>query len=294
MNLPTQNQQLASYQPALGGLFSWLRKTVNRVSKLVTLVSPFLGGLLDDFTNGDGSFVSVNFGNLVEDTGNNGFWGGSGNPNNLGQKGTFNNFQEVIVIEYDQTDEPLTAAEEVVLDKWVDQKFVPFFTPYLSRLKAFIANPPSVEVFNDTFNDIQEFIGFLMYYQIRVLTSGEPGFTYNAINARNNFMNTQIALLQDQLRQYVKSTGMQIKTNTVKLSINKSDYAPLGFNVPNVFSITTKVVAGVQTVDGGGTVVSDAPIEPTAPTSNKGTSNSVNILIGLLAAYGIYRFSKKK
>src|SRR5690606_33286554 len=100
-------------QPAMAGLFGWLRKAFQKVVNTVASFMPApVANVLTDFVDGDGSFFGIQFGTIGDGI-NNGFLFRQ-QPGLIDQNFNTNN----IVQDFD-----LTPAEEAVLDNWVDNHF---------------------------------------------------------------------------------------------------------------------------------------------------------------------------
>lgn len=263
---------LATYQqyqvqPAMAGFFSWLRKAVNTVATALTGIVPFAGALAD-FTDGDGQWFNIPFGSLMDNS---------------------SGFRQEQLMET-SVDYDLSPSEEAVLDFWVENNFLPILKPYLLTLKGYIANPPSIETFNAFYNEMQEFIAVLKWYQGYVLSTGERRYTDNALKSRNQFMNVQIAQLQSQLQLYIESTNAYIQTEAINVSVSKAKYRGLAFVTPEVFNVNTYIVSSIQTIDDTDVVISDAPIDTTMTAQTK----SYKWVLWLLAAGVVYKLTTKK
>lgn len=264
-NKPSQDNNYTVMQPAMAGFFSWLRKAVNKIVVALEDVIPF-SSILIDFTDGDGHFFGAQTGTLCRFA-----------PDATQCRTT------TASIDY-----PLTPEDEQMLDDYTDYTFLPFFKPYLSKIKGFISNPPSYDAFVDYYNKAQQFIAYLKWYQNYVITAGEGDFSRNALLTRNEYFNIQIALLEDSIEKYITSTGVRANAVSKNTTIDSELFSELQFNAPKTVAINPKEIT-LQTVSGGNEVLVSNP----QLVDGKSKIKMKHILgFGLLAYVG-YRIFKK-
>lgn len=265
-------------QPALGGFFSWLRKAVNRVSQIVKEVSPTIGGWLDDFTNGDGNFFGIHFGSLIR------------------EDRAFSANEDI----------PLTSFEEVMLNDWLNNQFIPFYKPFIEDIKHFISKPPKAKLFAEYFNEAYEFLGLLNWYRSNSDTIWQIYLSKNQIKARNEFLKKQIGDLEILISRYLETTGTVFEVNDKNISINTKKYEALGFEIPNVINTSTKQIRLSSSDSNANSVLvsnskpliekeDPANTKPAIHTKPMNTSKGKSNLIWFgVAAIGLWLATRKK
>lgn len=244
----TQSQQV---QPAMGGFFSWLGKAIGATATAIAsvAVSPLsIFSIVNDLFDGDGTFQGFNF----------------------------QRSQEI----------PLTSKDELMLDAWVENKFIPFFKPFFSTIKLYNSNPPTLMVFIEYYNNAQEFIALLNWYMIYIKTNGESGLTINAINARNKYIEVQIKVLETEIANYIKSVGLVLNPAEVSIKISKEKYQSLVFNIPNSFNI--KAIQFISQSNNDQTIVNISNPNQIAQEPNK------NLWLWVLFGIGAYSLLKER
>lgn len=251
--------------PAMGGLFSWLKRTVRKVVAAIAHVSTdpfFLFDILDDAFNGNG----FDF----------------GNPQPFGK--VLNTGLTQIL----EQDVNLTPQDEASLDFWVDVKFTPYFKTFFSKIKGFNLNPPSIDTFINYYNEAQEFIALLKWYQNYVMVNGEGNLTIEAVRARNQFLNIQIGLLEAEIDNYISNIDIELITAQTQVSVSTLKYSVLGFNIPGNVDLTTKMIIKPNNLIG------TEVFTPLETPNQKSTSKGAGVLLVILLGLGIWQISKSE
>lgn len=266
MNTQLNNQTT----PALGGLFSWLKKAVRNVVNAVAQVSHnplFIFDILEDAFDGNGF--------------------------DIGYSSSFNRG----IMQDFSLDTNLTPQDEYMLDTWIENKFLPLYKTYFSTIKDYSLNPPTIDVFNDYYNEAQEFVALIDWYKKYVIVNGEGLFTPEALQARNQFFDVQIQLLNAEISNYISTTNIKIEQKSVTRIISRSEYLILGFNMPP--SISLQVMQTNEKSIDGSNIVNNTTTNIT-PTTNVNTKKTLGAgvlvlaLIGLGFLYSLNRNEKEK
>lgn len=260
---------------ALAGLFSWLRKTVNKV---VNILEPILPNkiytALNDFTDGNGYFFSYYIGNFFDET----------NPiqRSLGSA----------------IDLPLTIQEELILDHWVDNSFIPALKVLQQQLHLHDTTAQTLTSSINLYNRIQEFIAVLNYYQEYLYLIDEPGLSDNAKTAKNQFITLQIAVLSEQINDHISSLGVEFTPKPIAKIIYSSDYSYLKLPFPEEFKIKYGILVSIS----DDTILTDTENEINTTTENniipvttpiQSNSKQTKWMLWLLAGAVAYRIIKK-
>lgn len=253
-------------QPAMAGFFSWLKRAVKNIGEVVSsfLPSPIASAIID-FTNGDGEFYGYHTGNI------------------------FGNLNRGFGPDYAIVDIPLTAEDEAILDAWLKNSFTPFFQPFIVKIKEVKNNPSDIEAIK-IYNVTQEFLSYLKWLQVYSATNGQPGYSDNALKARNQFLKLQAELLKQTLNDFVLTHNIQFFPETVTLTITKSKYALLGFNTPEVFNIPAKQIIH-EDIYNGNDIENELPDTTTAPKTTN--NNKGKWLLVALVGVALYIGTRK-
>lgn len=219
MNLAEANIY-AHHDGALGkkkGLFGWLRSKLKVIASAVGLVAPFAGGVL---------FLLDQM--LPRPTSTDWDWDSS---------------------EASDSDVELTAAEEAILDNWVDNKFWPRYQQMLSALRKHTFLPPTVAVFNNYYDQVQQYVAVMRWYVQHLEQNGMSGLSSNAVGELIKFINHQLDVIEDQLSKYFNSTNVSVQSNSQYVTIKKSDYPEL-VGAPTTVNVMQKKVANSGTSTG--------------------------------------------
>lgn len=247
-------------EPGLNGLFGWLRRKINKIAEFIAPVFPRLSSILDDFSNGDGSFFGVEFGTI-------------GNRSRNGEV-------------YQNGSLPLSPLDEANLDNWFENNFEPYFRSILQNFQNFKTNLPSVEEFVVFYNEVSMLAGYFAA-QIKLDTqNGVDGLSFNAVLTRSEFLDIQAETLKRSLDEFVSEKGLEVSQRRVTLNINTSKYSSLGFNSPEVLSIKYGEVSVLNgsTIDYTEVDQTNTPISEI--TNSKGNTGR-NLVIAVVAGYFI-------
>src|SRR5690606_18890346 len=261
------------YIPALGGLFSWLKKAVRTVVNVAaSVMSGNVFQVVNDAFDGDGMFGGEiwNFNN---------YWG----------------FRGETAIDQLQ-DYPLTAKEEAVLDNWLQLKFIPLFTTYLNIIDGWRKTKPTEEQFAEGFAKVNEFAAFLIWLSNYIKVNGEPSklYSFNATATKAEFLRVQAGILLAELDDFIKNTGTAYDAEEVVVNIAKEKYAAIDVtDAPTSITLQYPMISN-DPVNSEVTVTVQEPYP--AQTSTNTTKKSKALLWGvaLLAGIVIYKISKPK
>lgn len=223
-NLPTTENHFED--TGLNGFFSWVRKALNRVAAVVTVFSPGLGGILNDFSDGDGSFFGFNTGTI----------GGGGTGNE------FTLFRSSVVDQID-LDIEVTPLDEANLDNWLKNNFLPYFNIVLQKLQGFNNSNTSPETFIIYYNEVNLLIAYLLTVMRDDRLNGVDGLSRNGVLARIEFLKVQTHTLKGLLDEYTSNNDLDVFTRKQSLNISTSKYNSLGFNSPETLRVSYKEVA---------------------------------------------------
>lgn len=258
------NQEL---QPALSGFFGWLKRAVANVANAIVSVSRdpfFVADIIGDIFDGGGFTV--------------------GNQNN-GQFSfvdQFTAFRQVPIQDIEQIN--LTTYEELVLDNWVQNNFLPFYKPFFAQIKSFSLNAPSRNNLIEFYNKTQRFISVLNWYKSYSLTSLEANYTANMKTVRNQFLDVQIELLHSEINDYISKTNVAISPVVKSKIVDLQQYSQLGFNLPS--SITLEhLQAEVVNNNTGTQTITNVPITQNATSTKK----SSNLILWLILGIGFLK-----
>jgi hypothetical protein len=286
------SNRLTTYNPnsrpiAMAGFFSWLGRAVKAVAQSVFTALPFTNGnvwdVIEDFTNGDGSFGGQDLGG----TGVN-IWGDLSNIMN----------QRVST-----QDLPLSQQDEAYLDNWVATKFTPFFKQKLQTIKNANVNGVSLEQFISIYNNTYKTISFFVWYRNYAITNENSGLSSNAITSRSRLIDIQMELLKEQLQLYIASNNIDVRPIKITaVSINTSQFNVLGFNVPGVISNPAYQITTTNNIiifDGGDIDIedntNDTPIDIGASNTVIGSNNKLvpYSITAVVVMYAIYKSNQK-
>lgn len=293
INNQITHHRTTEVQPAMAGFFSWLKDAVKIAGEIAGSVLPF-GGIIKDFTDGDGIFMGFKFGNI---------FGGLG-----GSFGTT----------YVIPDIPISRFEEIVLDEWLHDKFNVVLSQNLNRLKGLktgFSQAKAVSAFNET----QALIGFLKYFtNLQHKLPQDPNLTNNGILARDYFLKIQIGVLEYAIEDMIAATGFFANTKTVRLSFQAAKFRVLDLNAGASYSfnavqvVNDVVITPTPTKPGSGQIVAQNPggahititpgtpikTEPTNPVTSPstlpGTKEPKKWLMWGVVATGLYFIIKPK
>lgn len=217
-------------QQGLKGFFSWLKKTVNKISvQLKANGVPFMG-ILDDFTNGDGKFFGFKFGNYFAQEAQTEI--GTG----------FKSLNGVL-----DTDLPLTAIEESYLDTWVDQNVIPFTANYINKIKALAYSSPTLINFGAVYNEVSMLTAFVEWYSVNYQNYSNSATSLNVVKTQIALLQVNAAIIQEQLDIYVTNANVSITTETVSSKVSTSlNFNGLGVNIPGSIQLTHKKLTAVN------------------------------------------------
>lgn len=250
------SNQVATYghynNKALAGFFSWLRRAVNNVINAISAFLPrqvFM--VLDDFTNGDGSFSPFDV------------------FNSGGQAKNFNN----------PTDIPLTNADEFMLDSWL-VNYNAFVLPFFKNLKNVKDGQSTIADIKDVYNNTYKIIAVLKYCIEVSLQDTRNRYSQNALLSRNAFIDIQIGTLESTVNDLISQYSITVKPITEPISFRGSDYNLLDFQLPNVFAAPTKrfAVSAIDDIDisddDNQSGIIDDIVVPPSPTSDKASTGT--------------------
>ncbi|MGJ8591717.1 MAG: hypothetical protein ACSHXF_04175 [Aquaticitalea sp.] len=266
------NQQ---YTPALGGFFSWLGRTIRNVAHAISEVSHnpfFIINIIEDAFDGNGFTV--------------GYDNGPQGPV-VPMDSTLSLFRNLPSQEIN-----LTSLDEMKLDAWVNGKFLPLFKTYFSTIKDFNLNGVTRNEFINHYNDAQEFISLLSWYQDYVLTQLLTDFSREAIMARNQFLTIQINLLQLEVEEYKLSTGVTSAPQRKTVTFPTNKYAGLDLGLPNSVTTTKLELESENNGSGSQTLPSVVTQSNTNGTNSNSKSSGVGLVFWSLLAIGLYHLSK--
>lgn len=264
-------------QQGLKGFFSWLKKTVNKISvQLKANGVPFMG-ILDDFTNGDGKFFGFKFGNYFAQEAQTEI--GTG----------FKSLNGVL-----DTDLPLTAIEESYLDTWVDQNVIPFTANYINKIKALAYSSPTLLNFGTVYNEVSMLTAFVEWYSVNYQNYSNSATSLNVVKTQIALLQVNAAIIQEQLDIYIANASVSLTTETVSSKVSTSlNFNGLGVNIPGSIQLTHKkltavnltlVEAPIETVGNETPVVIEEPITTTPGITNEDGSSIATKSVLLFAA----------
>ncbi|MCB0462673.1 MAG: hypothetical protein R2816_06780 [Flavobacteriaceae bacterium] len=232
---------------ALAGFFSWLKRAVTNVVRAVAKVShdPFFAiNIIEDAFDGNGFTIGIKSSGI-----------------NLNQNLN------------------LTAQDEVKLDNWVNNNFLPFYKQYFIKIKEYNLNPPTVKVFKAFFDEAMEFIALIDWYRDFVKFNGETYLSSDAINARNQFLDIQMRVLEKEINKYISSTNVNLNQTTKNQVIDPEKYSSLLFNLPS--NTTISVVQQSESTENVVMVSNDPPVLEENKKKSNGAGLFFLALIGL-------------
>lgn len=242
---------------ALAGFWSWLGRAVNKVVRAIRDFLPrnvFM--VLDDATNGDGSFN----------------WGGVFDITQPGG-GAVQRFSN-------PTDYPLTTSDEFMLDGFV-VNFTAFIKPLFEDLKSVRDGQSTVAEIKDIYNQAQRVISVIKYCINISLQDTRGRYSINALKSRNEFLLIQVGTIEQTLNELISQYNISVKPRQENISFTGSDYSILDFELPNIFANTVKTFA-VSAIDDveitdqdNDTGIIDDIVVPPSPTSDKASSGNL-------------------
>lgn len=240
---------------ALAGFFSWLGRAVNKVVRAIgSLLPRNVFQVLDDATNGDGSF---NWGGIFDVT----------QPGGAVQR--FSN----------PTDYPLTTSDEFMLDSFV-VNYTAFIKPLFENLKQVRDGKSTVAEIKNIYNQTQKVISVINYCISVSLQDTRGRYSTNAIKSRNEFLALQIDTIEETLNELISQYSISVKPREETISFTGADYNVLDFDLPNVFATSVKTFA-VDAIDDveitdedNDTGIIDDIVVPPSPTSDKASSGN--------------------
>jgi len=264
-----QNKLATSRQyqkTGLNGFFSWLKKTVNKIAVALEKVGFPYASILYDFTDGDGKFYGIKFGN---------FWSDQEKQTEIGTNAK--------VLSAITVDLPLTAAEETYLDHWVENSVLPFTESYVNKVKMLAYSSPTLINFGTVYNEITMISAFVEWYALNYqnyITNLTP---VNVVKTQIALLQINAAVIQEQLDNYVANAGVSLTTETVSSKVSTSlNFKGLGINIPGPIQLTHKkltavnltlVEAPIETVGNEPPVAIDEPTTTTPGTTNEDGSS---------------------
>lgn len=264
----------------LNGLFSWLGRAVKAVfNAAILVITPGNGygitSAIIDFFDGNGSFGGID---NVGTTG----WDIWGIYTGFAQRGGTSFI-----------DLPLTSLDEFNLDKWLNNKFIPYYKNVLSQIKEFKDTSISLETFIAFYNEIQILIEYLDYLQFYSLQNPQSDLSLNAIKTRNALLNIKRTLLIEQIDILTASKGYSITTNNITKTVSTLKFNPLGFNNPTQISLTYKRMYSINNsiIDYGENVnIDNSGNNTDIPTHKNGKSKGVlGALALLISGYAVIK-----
>jgi hypothetical protein len=273
---------------AMAGFFSWLRKAVNKV---VNIAGPFLPPrvfeILDDFTDGDGSFLDQRFGNIF------------GEDATISQEVLFRPTANTLNEDFD-----LSTLDESILDEWVNTKFLPYYNTVLQNVKEAQSKSNLINFFIAKLNNVSKFIAFLDDYIIKA--SANPSLhkinnqlSTNGVLALTEFLKIQSKTLQEVLTEVIETESLSIETVMTQVQIDTNPYQNLLLSKTAVVNTTYNEIKSVNgsTVDYNtdGQNISDDTIivNNDAGVITEVQKGSTKVFIYLLGAFALYQIMKK-
>jgi hypothetical protein len=255
-NYPTTYKQYN--EPGLNGLFGWLRRKLNQVASIIAPVFPRIAHILDDFTNGDGTFFTVEFGTIGERS---------------------------VVGDVVDGSLPLTPLDEANLDNWYNNSFEPYFSNIVSVFNNYKVNTPSAEEFVIFYNEVSMLIAFLSAQSLHDSQNGVAGLTENAVIVRNQFLDIQKKTLNEFLTEFSSEKNLDVFTRKIGVDIQTSKYASLGFTSPSVMLILYKEIAVLNgtNIDYTDVDQTNTPINTVVTKAKDNTGR--NLFIAVAAGY---------
>lgn len=276
------NYQTEAYnQQGLGGFFSWLKKAVAFVGEAVaTFLPPSIGNVVQDFTNGDGSFGGFCTGNIFD-------WF------ETGTSGSGTSCRTLM------QDYPLTVLEEYLLDEWVANNFTPIYKSRLEIIANWRTSTPNELAFIKGFNNVNEFISLCQWYADILNTIGEPNSSGNVSESKSNFLLIHADILQETLNDYLSTSGTLFNAQMLSKEVTMSKYSAMGLNTNPQIILTYP-----QIVEQGGisinlpTTNDTDPITGTNPTTMPSTTiggvSKTRFWIGVVSGIVVWKLLSSK
>ena len=266
----------------MAGFFGWLKRTVNNITNAISQIShnpTFIWNIIDDAFNGNGFTL-----------GNNRL---SQRVNNHNSSTLISDFGLDPNVDLDVV---LEARDVQILDIWVDNNFLPYYSSFFVRIQQFYVRTPSRAELFSLLNEAEMFIGLLNWYKEHIEATGDDSLSAVAVRERSKFISIQLGLLSSEINEYFRLQGLSLIYKNVKRNVFKYDFSFLDLKMPESINIYLRQY--------GNNLVDESPIEVSSgpgnngSNNNSGTTNSTikskggNLLLLAMIGVGIYLVAK--